>query len=245
MSNLFEELDYCPTEIGALSLRRRWEPRLAKDVYEIKLGDEHLMSDVFTVSEIALADLGLSAVAGDALHVVVGGLGMGYTALAALKDERVEKVSVVELLEPVIDWHRRGILPIGDTLCTDCRVSLVQGDFFELASAPGGFDSNNPNTRYDAILLDIDHSPEMLLDSRSTGFYRPEGLKAMAAHLRPGGVFGLWSNERPSDAFTDILRGVFPEAWAEPVVFPNPYDHSEIVQTVYLARTAREGESAT
>ncbi|MFN4185469.1 MAG: spermidine synthase [Hyphomonas sp.] len=240
MSKLYEELDYCATEIGVLSLRRRWEPRLGKDVYEIKLGDEHLMSDVFTVSEIALADLGLSAVIGSELRVVVGGLGMGYTALAALKDERVASVSVVELLEPVIDWHRRGILPIGDALCTDHRVSLVQGDFFELASAPNGFDPDNPNVSYDAILLDIDHSPEMLLDNRSSAFYRPEGLKAMAKHLRPGGVFGLWSNEAPSDAFTDILREVFPEAWAEPVVFRNPYNHSEIVQTVYLARTASE-----
>ncbi|ABI78830.1 conserved hypothetical protein [Hyphomonas neptunium ATCC 15444] len=243
MSALFEELDYSPTEIGILSLRRRWEPRLSKDVYEIKLGDEHLMSDVFTVSEIALADLGLNALAGSDLRVVVGGLGMGYTALAALKDARVAEISVVELLEPVIDWHRRGILPIGDVLHTDRRVRLVHGDFFELACAPTGFDPDNPHMTYDAILLDIDHSPEMLLDSRSTGFYRPEGLKAMAGHLRPGGVFGLWSNVAPSDAFTDILKEVFPEAWAQPVVFRNPYDHSEIVQTVYLARTAPEGES--
>jgi len=240
MSTLYEELDYCPTEIGALSLRRRWEPRLGKDVFEIKLGDEHLMSDVFTVSEIALADLALGAVAGSDLRVVVGGLGMGYTALAALKDKRVVRVSVVELLAPVIDWHRRGILPIGDALCRDHRVSLVQGDFFDLASAPNGFYPDTPNVSYDAILLDIDHSPEMLLDNRSSGFYRPEGLAAMATHLRPGGVFGLWSNEAPSDAFTDVLRSVFPEAWAEPVVFRNPYDHSEIVQTVYLARTASE-----
>lgn len=245
MTVMFEELDYCPTEIGALSLRRRWEPRLGKDVYEIKLGDEHLMSDVFTVSEIALADLGLGAVTGSELRVVVGGLGMGYTALAALKDERVARVSVVEFLAPVIDWHRRGILPVGDALCRDHRVSLVQGDFFELASAPSGFDPDQPDARYDAILLDIDHSPEMLLDARSTGFYRPEGLRAMAAHLRPGGVFGLWSNDAPSAAFTDVLSGVFAEAWAEPVVFRNPYDHSEIVQTVYLARAASGSVAGT
>lgn len=241
MSVLFEELDYCPTEIGVISLRRRWEPRLGKDIYEIKLGDEHLMSDVFTVSEIALADLTLSAMGGNNLRVIVGGLGMGYTALAALKDDRVADVTVIEMLAPVIDWHRRGILPVGDALCTDHRVRMVLGDFFELASAPEGFDPDAPNTPYDAILLDIDHSPEMLLGGRSRKFYEPGGLKRMAEQLRPGGAFGLWSNEPPSDGFTDILRSVFPEAWAEPVIFRNPYDHSEVVQTVYIGRTAGQG----
>jgi spermidine synthase len=238
MSRLFEELDYCPTEIGVLTLRRRREMRLGRDVFEIKLGDEHLMSDLFTVSEVALADLGLGAVNGSGLRVVVGGLGMGYTALAALKDARVSELFVVEFLAPVIDWHQRGILPVGDALATDDRVRLVQGDFFAMAAGGVGFDPDTPGTKFDAVLLDIDHSPEMLLDGRSRSFYEPGGLKALAAHLRPGGIFGLWSNEAPSGAFADVLRGVFVEAWAERVVFENPYDQSEIVQTVYLARTA-------
>lgn len=236
LSVLFEELDYCPTEIGAISLRRRWEPRLGKDIYEIKLGDEHLMSDVFTVSEIALADLALSAVSGNALRVLVGGLGMGYTALAALKDPRVSSVAIVELLEPVIDWHRRGLLPVGDALHRDQRVRFVQGDFFRLASSGDGFEPDQTASGYDAILLDIDHSPEMLLDNRSRGFYQPEGLATLLPHLRPGGIFGLWSNEAKSDQFTERLRSVFPEAWAEPIIFRNPYDYSEIEQTVYIGR---------
>lgn len=236
MSRLFEELDYAPTEIGVLSLRRRWEPRLSRDVFEIKLGDEHLMSDAFTVSEIALADLALSAVAGDDFRVLVGGLGMGYTALAALKTERVSSLLIVELLEPVIDWHRRGILPIGDTLFTDQRVKIVKGDFFELAVNRTGFDPASSLSKFDAILLDIDHSPEMLLDQRSKGFYLAEGLGKVMRSLRPGGIFALWSNDAPSPAFSIILGEVFQRAWAEPVVFRSPYDHSEIVQTVYIAR---------
>lgn len=243
MSKLFEELDFCPTEIGVLTLRRRWEPRIDKDIYEIKLGDEHLMSDLFTVSEIALADLGLSAVSGTGLKVVVGGLGMGYTALAVLNDPRVARLLVVELLEPVIDWHRRGILPVGDALFTDSRARMIQDDFFRLASADTGFDPDELGARFDAILLDIDHSPEMLLDDRSTGFYRPDGLRNLARHLRPGGVFGLWSNDAPSGTFTETLRSVFPDAWAAPVVFCNPYDNSDVVQTVYLGRTPLEAEA--
>ena len=85
MSALFEELDYQATPIGALSLRRRREPRLGVDVFEIKLGEEFLMSSLFTESEIALARLGLAGLAGRDLDVVVGGLGLGYTANAVLE----------------------------------------------------------------------------------------------------------------------------------------------------------------
>jgi len=83
MSALFEELDYCPTPIGALSLRRRRDLKLDVDVFEIKLGDESLMSCLFTATEIALARLGLAELGeGEARDVVVGGLGLGYTAQA-------------------------------------------------------------------------------------------------------------------------------------------------------------------
>src|SRR6266404_2443617 len=78
MSLFFEELDYRPTPIGALSLRRRRELSLGVDVFEIKLGDEYLMSSLFTASEIALARLGLAELSGADLDVVVGGLGLGY-----------------------------------------------------------------------------------------------------------------------------------------------------------------------
>lgn len=238
MSSMYEELDYCPTEIGVLTLRRRREMRLDTDVYEIKLGDEHLMSSLFTASEVALAELGLAEVRGEVLDVVIGGLGMGYTGLAALKDGRVGRLFVVEFLAPVIEWHRRGILPVGDSLYTDPRCRMIEGDFFRLAAGDEGFLAEAPGAKMHAILVDIDHSPEALLDDRSGGFYTPDGLRALARHLRPGGVFGLWSNDRPDEAFLETLRRVFAEAWAEPVVFANPYDQSEIVQTVYIARTA-------
>jgi hypothetical protein len=74
MSLHFEELDYRSTPIGALSLRRRRELSLGVDVFEIKLGDEYLMSSLFTASEIALARLGLAELSGADLDVVVGGL---------------------------------------------------------------------------------------------------------------------------------------------------------------------------
>src|SRR5262249_11855060 len=89
----FEELDYRPTPIGALSLRRRRELKLGVDVFEIKLGDEFLMSSLFTASEIALARLGLAELSEHGLDVVVGGLGLGYTAKAVLEHQKVASLS--------------------------------------------------------------------------------------------------------------------------------------------------------
>lgn len=236
MSRLFEELDYRPTPIGALVLRRRHEARLGVDVIEIKLGEEHLMSDLFTASEIALADLGLAALDGEALDVVVGGLGLGYTTKAALGDTRTRSLLVVEYLEAVIEWHRSGLLPLGPELTGDPRCRLLHGDFFALARSSAGFDPEAPVRTFDAILLDIDHSPDALLDARSESFYQSQGLAALAAHLKPGGVFGLWSDEREDPAFTSRLAGVFAQAWAEPVTFHNPLQDRPFTQTVYLAR---------
>lgn len=238
MSVLFEELDYRPTPIGALSLRRRREPALGVDVFEIKLGEEFLMSSLFTASEVALAHLGLGAVPGEGLDVVVGGLGLGYTAHAVLGNERVGSLVVVEMLDAIVDWHRTGLLPLGPELARDKRCRLVLDDFFAMAGSETGFDPDAPGRRFDAILVDIDHSPDALLDQRSTGFYEREGLGKLATHLKPGGVFGLWSNDKPDPRFTERLSGVFAEAWAEPVTFHNPLQDGLFTQSVYLARTA-------
>jgi len=244
MSSLFEELDYRPTPIGALSLRRRRELRLGIDVIEIKLGDEFLMSSFFTDSEIALANLGIAElnrddmVAPDELNILVGGLGLGYTAQAVLEHSSVASLMVVEALEAVIDWHKSGLLPLGPGLVGDARCRFRRGDFFALAASVDGFDPDLPGRKFDAILVDIDHSPEELLDEGNAGFYLAEGLQRLANHIRPGGVFGLWSNSRPDEAFTARLASVFFEARAEPVTFHNPLQDRPFTQTIYLARTA-------
>lgn len=238
MTRAFEELDYRPTPIGALSLRRRRDLSSGVEIFEIKLGEEYLMSSLFTESEIALARLGLRGLQGCGLDVVVGGLGLGYTAHAVLQHESVRSLTVVEMLDAVIDWHEQGLLPLGPELAADPRCRFVRGDFFALADSVDGFDLDAPGRRYHAILVDIDHSPDELLDTRSTAFYRPEGLRRLSAHLHPGGVFGLWSNAVPDEGFTRRLASVFDEARAEPVTFHNPLQDRPFTQTVYLARTA-------
>lgn len=236
---MFEELDYAPTPIGAISLRRRHILSLGIDVFEILLGDEHLMSSLFTASEIALAEKGMAALKGDRLDVLVGGLGLGYTAMAVLADQRLHALDVVDLLEPVIRWHREGLVPMKTELADDPKCRLVQGDFFALAASPDGFDAEHPGRQYDALLIDIDHTPERLLHGGSKGFYTAEGLRAVQRFLKPGGIVGLWSDEPPDEAITDRLAGAFDQAWAEPVVFANPLQEGrEVTQAVYLGRKA-------
>ncbi len=235
MSLQFEELDYQETPIGAVSLRRRYEPVVGQDVYEVKLGDEFLMSSLFTASETALADLALGALTNSNLDVVVGGLGLGFTASAALKHCSVQSLLVVDLLPAVIGWHRNELLPLSRELINDPRIQLREGDFFALAASSDGFDNHQPGRRFHAILLDIDHSPDALLDERSRAFYEVAGLQNILRQLLPGGIFALWSNNRPDDEFTERLSNVFESASAETVVFDNPYQSEQAVQTVYLA----------
>lgn len=235
MAARFEELAWSETPMGEISLRRRREPTLGVDVFEVKLGDEFLMSSLFTVAEIELASLGLAALPGEELDVVVGGLGLGCTARTVLADRRVRSLVVVEALAEVIDWHRRGLLPDAGRLTSDPRASLVHGDFFALAAAGAGFDPDAPGRRVDAVLLDVDHTPRHLLHPSHAPFYTVDGLGRLARQLRQGGVFALWSDDPPDRGFLDALADTFATSRAEVVEFPNPLTGGVSANTVYVA----------
>ena len=234
MSASFEELDFRPTPMGVLSLRRR-RPSSDIDVYEIKLGDEFLMSSLFTVAEIALARLGLAALARANLDVVVGGLGLGYTAQAVLAHSTVRSLIVVDALAEVIEWHEQGLLPLGKELTGDPRCRFVNGDFFAMSSSAEGFDHRSQGRRFDAVLVDIDHSPRKLLHPRHAALYEPEGLARLAGHLNPGGVFALWSNDPPDDAFERALADAFATQASHVVTFDNLRGDHDVSNTVYVA----------
>ncbi len=207
------------------------------EVFEVKLGDAFLMSSLFHEVEVALADLGLAAVAAPALDVVVGGLGLGYTARAALRHPALRALLVVDALDAVIEWHERGLVPLGAELTADARCRFVHGDFFALAAASGpGFDPAEPGRKFHAVLLDIDHSPRHLLHVRHGAFYAPAGLRALAGRLHPGGVFALWSDDPPDEGFLETLRGVFAGVEARVVSFYNPLLERDSASTVYVAR---------
>jgi len=237
MEKSFEELDYQKSVLGELILRRRKVPMLDNAVvYEVILNDEFLMSSLFHAAEDALADLGLAAAPDGLLDVVVGGLGLGYTAVAALVHARVAELLVVEFLEPVIGWHRDGLLPNGKGLSDDPRLRFVHGDFFALSDSATGFDPVTPGRKFHAILLDIDHTPKHWLNPAHAAFYVSNGLLALVRHLHPGGVFAMWSDGESDPDFLHALREVFDAAAAHTVTFPNPIQDKESSSTVYVAR---------
>lgn len=241
---LFEELDSQPSPIGEISLRRRADPRLNGTIlYEVKLGDDYLMSSLFTEAELQLSYLGLAALARSGhvrdLDVVVGGLGLGYTAVAALESAAVGSLQVIDVMAAVIDWHQRGLVPMGPRLTGDPRCRLVQGDFFALASDPTrGFHSDQPARQVHAVLLDIDHSPSHWLNPDNSRFYTQTALQTLSDKLIPGGLFGLWSNDLPDPTFTALLESVFETVEAHVVRFANPYTLGESTNSVYLATKA-------
>lgn len=237
MDLIYEELDYQETPKGAISLRRRSEPRLDNLlIYEVKLNDEWLMSSLFVEAEEQLSVLGIEYLKQNGfsqnLSLVVGGLGLGYTSAKALEDSAVAELRTIEVMPAVIKWHQQGLLPIGKKLSDDRRSRLVHMDFFEFAQS----DSDNVlnGQKVHGILLDIDHSPSHWLNSENQNFYSFGSLKTMSAKIIDGGVFGLWSNEPPDQAFLALLNQVFSTSEAHVIEFPNPYSGATAINSVYI-----------
>jgi spermidine synthase len=137
--------------------------------------------------------------------VLVGGLGLGYTAQAAL-----------------------GHPEVGSPLNADDRIRYVLDDFFALMR-------REPEQTFDAILLDVDHSPRHQLNPSHADLYAADGLRRMQRHLSPGGVFALWSDDPPDAEFGAVLAGVFATTHAHVVDFPNPLTGGTSSNTVYVA----------
>jgi spermidine synthase len=227
-SNL-EILAYEETSLGPLCLRRR--ELLSSPgtiVTEVTLDHAFLMSSYNTVSERALSMSALQMHPGTDLRVLVGGLGLGYTAHAALGSPRVGSVQVMELLTQVIDWMERGLVPLSAELLADPRFSTVPGDIYARLAEP-------PTERFDLILIDVDHAPDEHLCASNAAFYTREGLGLARRHLAPGGILGVWSYAEHSP-FSEALRDVFDVVHVEPVVFFNDLIDEETTDWLFFAR---------
>lgn len=228
----YEELAYASTPLGEISLRKRYDRLTRQWVYEVRLGDEYLMSSQFNATELALAQLGLAEAPGEELQVLVAGLGLGFTAHEALKDPRTKSLVVVELVGAVIDWHVRELVPDTIGLAADPRCKLVEADFFAMMRS-------GQCPPVDVLLVDIDHSPEVLLAEGHGDFYSTSGVGSAAAALSDQGVFALWSDDPPEDRMLDHLRTAFAHARAEVVSFDNPITRGASSCTVYVASRPR------
>ena len=238
MSINIEELDYENTSIGELILRRRRFPILGElDIFEVILNDEFLMSSLFTAGEIALSKLGLEYTDAPSLDIIVGGLGLGYTAVAALEDTRVCSMTVVEALPNVISWHERELLPVSARMTRDPRCNFHQGNFFDLARDQfKGLRSDGSPQAYHAVLLDIDHSPDRVLHPSNKSFYSVEGLEKLSETLHPGGVFALWSDDAIEEQILTRFDQVFSTHSEHVVEVENPITGTSSSNTVYVGR---------
>ena len=224
-----EILESVETPLGLLCLRRReLLSRPGTIVTEVTLNHEFLMSSYNTASEDALARLGIEWHGGEDLSVLVGGLGLGYTAQAALEYSQVERVDVIEFLPEVISWVPRGLVPLAEQLSKEPRFSVSRDDFFKYLARPAA-------RSYGIILVDIDHSPDENLDTDNLDFYTVEGLRQVLSHLEPGGVLAVWSSA-PNEGFVSALQDVFSEVRVETVKWHNELIDEDQCDFVFLAR---------
>ncbi len=101
-----------------------------------------------------------------------------------------------------------------------------------MCDTDAGFAPTTPGRRFDAVLLDVDHTPRHVLHPSHARFYTPDGLRGLARHLRPGGVFALWSDDPPDAEFTAVLAEVFGRWTAHTVAFANPLTGGSSANTV-------------
>ena len=225
-------LAYEETPLGVLCLRQRRRPESPETwVTEITLNHEFLMSSLHTASEQALARLALERLRVANPRVLIGGLGLGYTAEAALASPAVGSVVVIEYLPQVIGWLQAGQIPLSTTLLAEPRLVVELGDIY------GYLLDDRVARQFDAILIDVDHSPDDPLDSDSGRFYTAAGLAAAARHLTPGGVLALWSYAEHTPTW-ESLQAVFDQVAAVPITYFNQHVQASYTDWLYLA-TAR------
>jgi len=224
-----EILAYEPSPLGMLCLRRReLLSQPGTIVTEVTLNHEFLMSSLYTDSEQVLAQTALQMHPGQDLQVMVGGLGLGYTAWEALGCDRVAAVEVVELLPQVIDWLAQGLVPLSPELIGEPRLVVTEGDVYGRLMAA-------PESCFDLILIDVDHSPDERLGEESVSFYTAAGLSAARQHLAPGGVLAVWSYAE-SSPFSEALHEVFTEVRVEPVTYDNQLINEQRTDWLFFAR---------
>lgn len=212
-----------PNGGGELRLKQRGQE------FSIMLGTNELMNSRLSGSEQALATLSCAKIAGRPKpHILIGGLGMGFTLRAALGVLGAEsRITVAELVPEVIAWGRGPMTSVFDGSLDDNRVDIHTGDVRALIAARRG--------AYDAILLDVDNGPDGITHEANDGLYDREGLIAARDALTPGGVLAVWSSG-PDAGFTRRLKEA---GFAAEVVNTRANDKSGARHVIWLAVKTR------
>ena len=117
--------------------------------------------------------------------VLLGGLGVGISLLAALADTRVRRVTVAEIEPALVEWHATHLRPFSRGAIDDPRVRILVGDLaVHLATAASS---------YDAVCLDVDNGPDWTVTGGNDALYGEAGTRLVVNALRPGGLLSVWS----------------------------------------------------
>ncbi len=208
---------------GEVVLRRRGP------VTELVVDGVFAMDDVDTSTERALATEALRRCPGADLRVLVGGLGLGWTAATVLADPRVAVVDVVELQPALVDWAQTGLLPGLPSLPAD-GLRLHTADVAAVLAV-------GPST-WDAVLLDVDNGPAFLVHQTNAGLYSTAGLATALAALRPGGVLAVWSAD-PAPELAARLAALPGATGVEHLLLPVQRDGRSFDYAIVLARAVQ------
>jgi spermidine synthase len=223
----YVEIARAESERGELVLRERRpeDDGGATAVLELRANGVFVMDSAETTSEVALAAAALELVE-EPRDVLVAGLGLGFTLQAVLTDKRVERCSVVEIEQALVDWMRDGTIPHGPTLLADERANIVVADV-SLALAEAR------EASYDLVLLDVDNGPGYLVHESNAALYEPPFLALTRRILRPAGALAVWSAAEAADLEAS-LREVFGNV--EPQTYAVDLQGREETYWLYVAR---------
>ncbi len=225
MDSPAETVASAETPRGELALRERTTGD-GTLVHELVVAGVFAMDTVDTSTETALAEQALAQVAAPD-RVLVGGLGLGFTAWQVLKDRRVRELHVVELEEDIVHWARLGLTPTLGVLARHPRATLhTRGALAALT------DRDEPHGPWDLVLLDVDNGPSFLVHADNERIYSPESLTAILSQVAKGGALAIWAAQREPDLL-DTLRGL---ATTEEVVLPVKRQGRSLEYALYIAR---------
>ena len=194
----YAEIARAESERGELVLRTRREDG-APEVLELRANGVFVMDTVETTSERALATAALGLVESPG-SVLVGGLGLGFTMREVLDDPRVERCTVIEIEQALVDWMRDGTIPHGPALLADKRLQIVDADIVRAVA--------EAMSTYDLVLLDVDNGPGYLVHATNAEVYEPGFLAATRGIIDPGGALAIWS-ANPAPELAEAMEQVF------------------------------------
>jgi spermidine synthase len=228
----YAEVARAESERGVVVLRERTDtdaPPGTAGVLELRVNGVFVMDTGETSTEEALARQALTH-ATDPRRVLLGGLGLGFTAYEVLADHRVELLRVAEIEDVLVRWFRDGTVPHGQRLLADERVHVGVGDVRQVVDEVA-------SSSFDLVLLDVDNGPDFLVHDENAALYEAPFLESVRDVLAPGGEVVIWSSTR-SEALEDVLEDVFGATRTEeyPVTLQGK-------QESYWLHSARKDES--